>query len=68
MWSFGGLLVPFADEIDQCVVDVFRVRCAEEMLSAVHDDQVGCRCVLEQLDFLLGVVDRVYRIVGSLDV
>lgn len=39
--GFGGLLVPFADKIDQCVVDVFRVRCAEEVLSAVHDDQVG---------------------------
>lgn len=51
-----------ADELDELAVYLLRVGETEEVLTLGHRDQASVRRVCEQLDFLLGICDRIHYI------
>lgn len=70
-WPLVGsarLSVVFLDEIDQGGVHLFGMRGTQEVLPALHRDQLRIGRVLEQLDFSFRVGDGVYGVVRSLHV
>lgn len=58
--------MPFPHEIDQRVVHILGMRSGEEMLAALHGDEVCRRGIGEELDFFFGIGDAVDGVVGAL--
>jgi hypothetical protein len=57
---------PLADELDQRIIDLLWMRGTEEVSAGWHSHQISRLCILEELDLLFGVCNRVDGIISPL--
>ena len=58
--------MPLLDKLDQCVIDIVRMRSIEEVLPILDGKDLRIRTIGEEFDFLLRIGNGIHRILCTL--